>query len=467
MTTLRTLQLPLALAVSVALGGCSMVENNPVYGENGVIRDRTQDYELARKAEKLQLPPHLRAKEMREQLVVPDVGVTATRSSESFEVPRPEFFYADSGSDSVNLRRVEGEKVILVDEPIADVWRKAQNFWAYNEIDVSRFDPRQGLMETDWIVQDGREYSFVDRWVKRLTLQDVEGPTRNKLRMTLRPDPDNYGRTAIRLKHVQYPVDAQVESIDWSTQARDVGYKSDMMFELLRYMSKANAQESGNTLLALQQKRTDQPLLGRDSRGNPVLKIHAPIDQAWGQVSRALDAGGIDVGTRDQSAGLFYLTYTTTTSFDETDKMGFFEWLHSDRGEIKLDTSMISGALGGEDEADGIRYSSAGTESMSREAEGDAAAELEAELSDPNNPANRRGYKIWFGGKVVYVFGSGDEGNYNAETGNYEHTGRYQLKVNRTRSGVFLSVLNEEGLEAPDIVAEEILWAIKDELPDA
>lgn len=464
MTTLRTTYLPLALAVSVALTGCSMVENNPLYGDNGVIRDRSQDYELARKSERLQLPPHLRAKTMQEQLVVPDVGATATRSDAEFEVPRPEFFYAESGSDSVNFRRVEGEKVILVDEPIADVWLKAQDFWAFNDLDIVRSDPRQGVMETDWIVLDGRDYGFVDLWVKRLTLQDVDGPTRNKLRMTLRPDPDNYGRTAVRLKHVQFPEDADVASIDWDNQARDVGYKSDMMFELLRYLSKASSQHTANTLVALQQQRADRPLLGRDSRGNPVLKISAPIDTAWVQVDRALDKAQVDVGTRDQAAGIFYLTYTTTTPFDDTEKMGFFEWLHSDRGEIKLDTSMISAALGGEEEDEtGVRYSAVGALPSSERVEEDG--ELTTELSDPTNPANQKGYKIWFGGKVVYVFGNGESGNYNAETGNYEHTGRYQLKLNRTRSGVFLSVHNADGLEAPAIVAEEILWAVKDELP--
>lgn len=465
MHTFRTTYLPLALAVSVALTGCSMVENNPIYGDHGIIRDRSQEYELASKSERLQLPPHLRAKSMQEQLVVPDVGVTATRSDGRFEVPRPEFFYAESGSDSVNLRRIEGEKVILVDEPIADVWLKAQDFWAFNNIDIVRFDPRQGVMETDWILLDGREYSFVDRWLKRLTLQDVEGPTRNKLRMTLRPDPDNYGRTAVRLSHVQFPADAEVASIDWAQQARDVEYKSDMMFELLRYLSKASAPQNANSLVALQQRKAERPLLGRDSRGNPVLKINVAIDRAWQQVSQALDAAGIDVGTRDQGAGVFYLTYTTTTPFDDTEKMGFFEWLHSDREEIKLDTRIIDAALGGGEEDEGIRYSSVGAVPTSERDE--TEGELATDLSDPNNPANQPGYKIWFGGRVIYVFGGGDRGSYNAETGNYEHVGRYQLKMNRNRSGVFLSVYNEQGLEAPAIVAEEILWAIKDQLPQA
>lgn len=454
------------LIALLALSGCSLLKDNPIYGEDGVIRDRSQDYELARGSKRLQLPPHLRAKEMQEQLVVPDVGVTATRSSGDFQVPRPEFFYAESGSDRVNLRRENGEKLIVVDEPIADVWLKARDFWAFNNIGITRADPRLGIMETDWINLDGREYSFVDRWVKRLTLQDIDGPTRNKLLMSLRPDPDDYSRTSIRLKHVQFPADAEVASIDWEQQAHDVGYKSDMMFELLRYLSKSTRPQTANTYTALQTQQAQRPMLGRDSRGNPVLKVSGDIDRAWQQVSEALDRAGIDVGTRDQAAGIFYLTYTTTTPVDDTEKMGFFEWLHSDRGEIKLDTSMISRALGGSEEEDdgGIRYSSGNSE-LTRPVAGDEAP-LENDLSDPDNPANREGYKIWFAGKVVYVFGGGERGSYNAETGTYEHTGRYQLHMKRTRSGVFLSVLNDQGLEAAPMVAEEILWAVKDQMPE-
>lgn len=460
MQQLRTRYLPLVLAVPLAISGCSIVDKNPIYGDNGVIRDRSQDYELAAKSERLQVPPHLRAKQMQEQLVVPDAGLTAVGRDE-FEVPRPEFFYAESGSESVNFRRMDGEKVILVDEPIADVWRKARDFWAFNDLDVTYADPRQGVMETDWITLDGHDYSFVDLWVKRLTLQDVEGPTRNKLRMSLRPDPEDYSRTAIRLKHVQYPLDAQVTDINWQTQARDIEYKSDMMFEMLRYLSKAGVQPTANSLLALQQKREARPLLGRDSRGNPVLKISAQVDEAWTLVNAALDAAEVDVGTRDQAKGIVYLTYTTSTPFDETEKMGFFEWLHSDRDDITLSTNALASALGVGDEASqNIRYSSRTVATVEN------AEEIESELSDPNNEANRKGYKIWFGGKVLYVFGSGDTGVYNNETGNYEHTGQYQLHVNRTRSGVFLNVQTRDGLEAPAIVAEEILWTVKDQLPE-
>ncbi len=452
----------MALAVAAVLGGCSSLDDNPIYGDNAVVRDRGQDYELAQAGKRLTLPPEMKTRKMQEQLVVPEAGDTAIAQQNEFEVPRPEFFYVESGTDKVNMRREDGQRVIIVDEPIADVWVKMKEFWSFNDIDLALSDPRQGIMETDWITLEGDDYSFIDSWIKRLTFQDIDGPSRNKLRLSLRPDSDDYQRTSIRMQHVGFPLEQEVSSIDWDTQSQDVEYKADMMFEMLRYLSEASEPDS-QSLLALQQETKDDPQLGRDSRGNPVLKLGTPIDHAWSQLNSALDSAEIDVGTRSQETGMVYLTYTTQTAVDDAERMGFFEWLNSDREDIQFSTDLFGDALGiapDEDSPDAIRYSSEATT-------GAGEADVSADIADPNNLANQEGYKIWFGGKVIYVFGGGDSGTYNEETGNVEHTGRYQLKMNRTRNGVFLSVLTDQGLAAPNVVAEEILWDIKDNLPES
>jgi uncharacterized lipoprotein len=450
------------LVAAAGLSGCSYLSSNPLYGEGGLVRNRSQDYEAAQAQARLEIPPHLQTRELNEQLVVPVVGDTATLRQSDFQVPRPEFFYADTGSERVNLSRLGDEKVIVVDEPIADVWLKLQDFWRFNGIELAKSDPRQGQMESGWIRVDGKEYSFADRWIKKLTFQDIETDTRNKLRISLKPDPENYDRTSIRIDHVAFPFSQQVDTIDWSAQASNVGYKSDMMFDMLRYLSKATADSSAQSLLALQQRDTARPLLGRDSRGNPTLKIETSIDNARNLIDSALSAAEMDVGTRDQERGIFYLTYTTTTPVDDTKKAGFFEWLHGDRGDIKFDTGLFERTLGlGESDAEnGISYSAKQTDRL---VEGVVD---QSDLADPDNLANREGYKIWFAGKVIYVFGdAGKDGGLNRETGNYEFVGRYQLRMNRTRSGSYLSVDTAEGIAAPALVAEEILWSVKDHLP--
>lgn len=458
----KTLCLPVLAAVLVS--GCSVLDDNPIYGDQGIIRDRSQDYELAEKSERLQVPEHLKAKKTEDTLTVPEVGQVATARTGDFVVPRPEFFYAEAGSEAVSLKRHNGEKLIIVDEGIASVWVKLQEFWQFNGINLSKSDPQTAVMETQWIVHEAKKFSFIDTWVKRLTFQDIPGDTKDKLRVSLKPVAGDSGRTSIAMKHVRFAEEEEISQINWESQARDVSYKSDMMFEMLRYLGKASGERNAQTLLAFQDKQRSGTQLGRDSRGNPVLKLDTDIDTAWNEVSSALDQADMDVGTRAQDTGYFYMTYTTSTPFEDVEEMGFFEWLHSDRGDIKISTAGISEALGlSSAETGGISYTSGKT----AEKFAIKGSDADGELSDATDKANSRGYKIWFGGKPIYVFGGDSEGIFNENTGKFEHTGQYQLKLIRTRLGVFLSVYTNEGVSAPAIVAEEILWEIKEHLPNS
>lgn len=476
--------LPLAAAV-LAVAGCGSV-SNPIYGEHGIINDRSQDYEKSATTARLEIPPHLqgRAKPMQDRLDIPSAGVTATARTREFEVPRPEFFYADAGSESVNLKRESGDKVLIVDEPIADVWVQLQDFWHFNNVELAKSAPQQGLMETAWIDSDGKDYSFMDSLIKRLTFQDVEGAVSDKLQVSVRPVADDYARTVISMKHVRVAQADKPASVDWQSAAADVGYKSDMMFEMLRYLSKASTKETSQSLLALKKQQQAKPQLGRDSQGFPALKVSGSVDQAWGQINAAVDRAKLDVGTRDQDAGVLYMTYTTSTPFDAVEKMGFFEWLHSDRGEIKLNSTPLSNALGFESDEPSVSYSAKApvvtAKAVRKEFSetqgativglnsttdgGQPVVEEAVNLNDPNDPANQKGFKIWFGGEVLYNFGTGQEGSYNSDTNAYEHTAEYQLHMNRTSSGVFMTVKTPDGYSAPAVIAEEILWDIKDNI---
>ena len=104
--------LPLAAAV-LSVAGCGSY-SNPIYGEHGLINDRSQNYEEAKATQRLELPPAIeaRSKAMQDSLEVPSAGQTASKRTAEFVVPRPEFFYADAGNGTVNLKRQGDEKVL-------------------------------------------------------------------------------------------------------------------------------------------------------------------------------------------------------------------------------------------------------------------------------------------------------------------------------------------------------------------
>ncbi|MGB0468155.1 MAG: outer membrane protein assembly factor BamC [Pontibacterium sp.] len=445
--------------------GCSVVENNPIYGESGIIRDRSQDYEKAKEGVALEVPPHLRARQTEQSLVIPEIGQVATQNQGEYKAPRPEFFYTDTSSEKVSLARAGDEKLIIVDAPVDEVWQKLGAFWQANGVEMAVSDVNSRTMETDWIQRKGEDIGFINGWLKRLTFQDIQGPTKDKLQVVVRPEAANKARTAIAMKHVRFAQDAVVDQVDWDNSARDVGYKADMMFEMLRYLSKATNKEDAPTLTKLNQPKQGRVLQGRDSKGNPVLKIEAPVDQAWSSVAAVMASEPFDLGTADKNAGMFYFSFTTSEKAEEK-KMGFFEWLHSDREKLTFKSTALAEALGvsgKEGQAANVRYSA---KDMNEEAQA-AEAGMTPEEREQQALQKQKGFKIWFAGKVVYVFGDGTdetEGVYNKARNAYEFTGRYQLKLNRARGGVFLSVLTDQGLAAPAAIADEILWDLKESL---
>ncbi|OMH38765.1 outer membrane protein assembly factor BamC [Motiliproteus sp. MSK22-1] len=443
------------LAGSAILSSCGWMTDNALIGDNGLVRDRSQDYEQAVTIPRLEVPEHLDDEAIRDILIIPDVGTVASRSEEEFEVPRPDFFYAESGNEIVSLAREGLEKYIVVDEPVREVWQKVGDFWSYNEVDIELSNPAQGVMETAWIQEKSEEPGFFSSLLSKATFQDVKSPHRDKLRVLL-ARADNEGRTAIKMQHLRVSDAEDASQPDWSAQSRNVSYKSEMMYELLHYLSRTTSTTTAKSLISRQNSGRGTALLGRDSNGNPVLKLATGIDNAWQWVDTAMAAAKVDVGSSDKDIGKYYITYTTSTPFNEENEggfWGFIDWLHGDREDISISTDFLEDAIGiesdEEDAADKIRYSQSDVEEV-----------------DPDDLSKKEGYKIWLGGKAIYVFEtSKSDFVENQETGELEHTGHYQIRLSRRRSGVYVSVLTDESKEASAIVAEEILWNIKDNLP--
>ncbi|RDE24264.1 outer membrane protein assembly factor BamC [Motiliproteus coralliicola] len=442
----------------VALSGCETLTNNFLYGgEDAVIRDRGQDYEKSEIAAPLVVPSHLDSERIQNTLEIPDIGTAAVATDDEFEIPRPDFFIAEAGNEKVNLAREGQQRLIVVNEPIGQVWTKVQDFWGYNDQAIAISDPRQGMMETAWIDSGGEEPGFFSRMVARLTFSDVEeGPTRDKLRVYLRPDLEDQNKTSIRLDHLRTSTREAEEPADWSGKSKSVSYQSEVMYDLLHYLSK-NTIEATASAERARRAQQGRVFIGRDSRGKPVLKMTVPVDQAWDMLESSLLSADVDVGSFDRSLGKYYITYSSSAALlDESeDDVGFLDWLHGNREDIKISSEVLATALGAEEDPnEGPRYSS----------------KPEVELADNPDLEQQRlaaqdGYKIWLGDRIIYVFGNGDQGgDVDPETGELVYTGRYQVAMTRRSSGVYVSLLTDKGIPAPVGVAEELFWKLRDQM---
>lgn len=89
--------------------------------------------------------------------------------------------------------------------------------------------------------------------------------------------------------------------------------------------------------------------------------------------------------------------------------------------------------------------------------------------SDPNlakeeeSLADKKGFKVWLGGEVIYVFEDKDQGD-TSDTGEYTFVGQFQLSFEETLTSVYLQVLDNQGQPAAKVYAEEILWDLQQQL---
>lgn len=439
-----------ALVCALLLSGCSSVPDNPIYGENGVIKDRSTEYAQAQPGKRLQIPDSMNARTTSDVLLVPQLNSQSAATADIVaEVPRPEFFFASEGGDRASIRPLEGKQVILVDEPIDTVWTELQQFWREAEIALVVQEPRQGLMETDWIRVEGEDLSAMQRVLNRIKFNaEANEASLNKLRIRLRPDPEVEGRTAISMQQAQIPASGDKNSFDWVRDSEELAYSNEIFFSMLTYLSRSNDPSKAPTLSGFQKGPGLIAEVGQDSRKRPLLSVKAPMDQSWEYVNSALDRAGVDVGTRDTEDRKIYLTYKTRTQRDEP--KGFFDWLTRDDKEPIV--FKLPGLDDKEEEpAKEVFYSS------------DPNAIIAGAEPTQEELQNMEGFKIWMGGRVIYVFGQDNQTRATAD-GGLELIKRYQLAFNRARSGVLVSVHDSDGKLVAEDAAEELLWTIKDNL---
>lgn len=435
------------LTAATLIVGCESLPDNPIYGESGIIKDRKTEYAQAQAGKRLQIPEGMDAKQTRDGLRVPELNTATMAQAEIIaDVPRPEFFFATEGGERASIRPLEGESVILVDEPIDRVWTEVLGYWADADVQLVTQDARTGLMETEWIRVEGEDLSPFEKVLNTLKFNsEANEPSLNKLRLQLRPDPEVEGRTAISMKQVQIPLSAQGREVDWLLDAEELPYTNEIMFTMLDYLSRSS--ETAPTLSDFQQGDRLESEVGRDSRNRPLLSVKAPAEQAWDLVNAALDRAGVDVGTRQEDSGRIYLTYVGKTP--EEKPQGLFDWLRNrESGPISLDWNP---AAAPEAVDENINYTS------------DPDAPVVGSVPTQEELLAMDGFKIFVGKRVVKVFGQ-DNQKRTDEDGDLIVVKRYQLVFNRARSGVLISVHDRKGNIVSESTAAELLWTIKDNI---
>src|SRR5690554_4018189 len=311
-----------AFYVLLALLSVSLSDCGFFFGDDGVFRNRENDYLKADNIPPLVLDESLDTRALSELYPIPpitesDFGYEA--DPENNEIPRPMPLSANVLEESVKIQRLGQQSWILMNVALGEVWPRVRHFLNVNGLAVSSSDISSGVIETDWI-QFKTDLTTYDRY--RLQIDQGVQPETSE----------------IHILHTSIPASAgPAAEVNWPASSTD-GEREKWLLDELAATLAADTSEGGTSLLAQSIGGATKASLGM-IRNEPVMFLKLDRARALGTLSHSVKQEGFSPYESDAS-GIFYLHYRKV----DTDEPGWFarKWNalfgDSEKAQLKLES---------------------------------------------------------------------------------------------------------------------------------
>lgn len=289
--------------LSVSLSGCGIF-----FGDDGVFRNRENDYLKADSLPPLVLPAGTNKDAMGELYPIPpisaaDFGYDATASE--YDVPRPMPLSANMLQDTVKIQRVGESSWILVNNAPGELWPRIRNFLNANNLSVTRADLKQGIIETGWL-QFKTDPNSQDRY----RLQIDQG---------IQPETSEIHITHMNVASATPPA----TDPEWPTKSMNPEREKWMLDELSATLA-SDTTEGGTSMLAqgIGNSGSAKATLGM-YKNEPIMTLKLDKTRAMATIAYAAKRDGFQLFDSDASTGMFYVFYKDP----EESKPGWFKRL--------------------------------------------------------------------------------------------------------------------------------------------
>jgi len=211
------------------------------------------------------------------------------------------------------------------------LWPKLRDFWRSVGISLKRDEPRIGIMETEWA--ENRAGLPMDWFRKALNsaLQGVfDAGMRDRYRVRL--EKPTAQTTRIFLTHKGAEKMVTETGVGWGLRPANHELEAEMLNRLKAFLQgDANAAKSSLTTTSSATQTSSLASLVTQE-GHKVLQIHDNYKRSWILTGIMLDRMGLVVEKRNQSAGIYIVTYRGND--EDTAKRGFFARMFGGRKTI-------------------------------------------------------------------------------------------------------------------------------------
>ena len=302
---------PLSLVLGfVVLSGCGMLD------DDGYLRDRQNDYQLASEMPVLVVPEGADSDALGELYVVAEIPDTSLLLEETVGAPRPQPLSGNLLDEEVKIQSLGGKRWVLTNRPPSEVWPRIRNILNRNALPTAYADAAAGVLETVWLeLKDDEVY---------------------KHRFQFRIEPGvQIDSTEILIVHMR--INKGDTPGPWPLQSDDDERENAMANMLASALA---GDESSGTVSLLAQ------LVGGDAKvetvtpkdASPYILLKLDYDRSWASVGYATGRDGFLLVDQDRSAGVFYVHYGDP----EEEEPGFFVSLFTrDDGEQRLSVTYL------------------------------------------------------------------------------------------------------------------------------
>jgi outer membrane protein assembly factor BamC len=275
----KGLTLGLLLPLMLIGSGCGYL-----LGDQGVFRDRSEDYKKAPDLPPVTVPEGMESVPMREIYAIPQVEETYLEPGE-FEVPRPAPLASGTGQELVKIQKLGDERWILIGVAPGQLWPQVRNFMSASGMQVARADARAGIMESNWLAVEGESLS------SRFRFRMEQGVQRGTSEL-----------------HILQMTQRGAEG-EWPGKSDDMQLEAQMIQAVAQYL--ADSAESAPVSMVAEQgiSAGGKISLQETPQGDSFLRLELPYDRAWASLGRALEKSYFEITDRDRSAGIYYVRF--------------------------------------------------------------------------------------------------------------------------------------------------------------
>lgn len=308
-------KIPLTLALlasALPLGGCGWL-----FGDEGVFRDRGDNYRAARLEKPLAIPPGLSTTAIDDELAIPATSGRGSLEGE-FVVPRPEPLEGNPDAELVKIQKLDTTSWILVEVPPGEVWPRVRQFLTSNQLSTARADAAAGVIETGWLQPK------------------AEGSARERYRFRIE---QGVQRGSSEVYVVQ---DARGNGESWPQSSTDPAREGEMIRALAQFVADSG---SAGAVSMLAQRAIDSKgkvFLDRGA-GSPYLRLELPFSRAWASLAAALPKAGFTVDDLNRSEREFWVRFEPPK--EEEESRGFWGtlWDWTFGGDEEDDEELFGG----------------------------------------------------------------------------------------------------------------------------